>query len=193
MRKLNIILAVALISLLALPAKAGLLLEPYLGYQGGTLKTSITGGGSEDFNFYGATLGGRVGLTLPLLFFGADYSLVAGGKVTGNGQNADASQSQLFLVGGIAIPLLRAWLGYGLMNDLSAKFSGGEMKFKGDALKLGVGFTGLPFVAINFEYIMNDYKKLSTVGGEGSIGGSNYYSSVKMNSLLVSVSLPFDL
>ena len=79
------------------------------------------------------------------------------------------------------------------MNDLKNQASSGDITLSGSALKLGVGFTGLPFVALNLEYIMNDYNKYKSPGVDQSIDSSGYLKDAKMNSILFSLSVPFDI
>lgn len=172
------ILAVAVV-FSASAAQAGLLLEPYLGYTMGTFEDS-------DGKLTSPVLGARVGYSAVLLSFGVDYSMYTGGKVKDDNSDVDASGSQAFAFVGVGVPLIRAWVGYGVMNDLKLKNSGGESTYTGTAMKAGVGFTGLPFVSLNAEYIMNDYNKLKTPLGEGD-------TDAKGSEIRLSASLPFDL
>ncbi len=166
--------------MISLPANAGILLEPYLGYETGTQKSSTS---SDNYSVMG--FGARVGYTLPLVWFGLDYS-TGSGKLKSSGTDYDITGTNLFADVGIAIPLLRAWFGYGLQSTLTEKTAGGDAKITGDIMKIGAGFTGLPFIAINVEYLMYTPKKQTYGGVESTLSG------MSGTGLMLSVSAPFD-
>jgi hypothetical protein len=181
------------LSLVALPAQAGLLIEPYLGYQFGNLKTTDGAMGASPNTGHsdstsGLTLGGRLGLTLPLVFIAADYSTTNGKSGSDN-----AILNQLGATAGLSLPFFRAYLGYSFMNDLKVQPSTGEVTLSGSALKAGVGFTGLPFLALNLEYIMNTFNKYKGPGVDQSIDSAGYLKDAKMDAVQFSVSVPFDI
>lgn len=161
--------ALAAVTFTSAPAKAGLLLEPYIGYGIGTI-----GEGAGEGDLKAPYLGARVGMTFPILFLAADYMMPVGGEV----EDADLDGGgDLFAVVGASLPLLRAYAGYGFVRSL--KFDGGGELEDGNAIKLGVGTTILPFVAINFEYITGKYE-------EGS-------AETDSSLMMLSASVPFDL
>lgn len=161
-------------------AHAGLMLEPYIGYEFG--KTS-------DTDSTGVVLGGRVAYSLPVFFwFGVDYSLMAGGKVKTAGGDSDLTRSDLYAVAGVDFPILvRAWFGYGLMNTGTVKSNAGDAEAsKGSNTKVGIGFTFLPLVSINVEMINHkDYEVKS--------GALTLTSTDSDNTTMVSLSLPLDI
>jgi hypothetical protein len=65
-------------------------------------------------------------------------------------------------------------------NNLSVDFS------KGTGSKLGVGFTGLPFVDINFEYRTGTLNQMS-------FGGIDYDTEIKYSTLMLGLSVPFTI
>jgi hypothetical protein len=194
-------LAIAALSFMALPAKADLLLEPYLGFGAGTAKNTPFGvSGSYSDTMAGTTVGGRVGYAMPLLWFAADYSLSNGSfknseKPSGaSSVDGDYSGSNLYAVVGVKVPLLQAYAGYGLMNELTLK-KGVDEKFSGGTnFKLGAGFTGLPFIALNLELLLNKYGKFKGAGGESDINsGSTAVTDAQSTTWMITVSAPFRL
>lgn len=166
----NMLLALALVLGFSSTSQAGVLFEPYLGFEMGSTKNP---GGDMD----GTVLGARVAYELPVFFwFGVDYTMSVSQKLKpDNFGNSDAKRSALYAVAGVDFPILfRAWLGYGVMNEI--KFDNGKVD-GGDAMKIGVGFTGLPFVSLNLEMINEKFKEQ---------GGSRFEN----NSYVFSVSLP---
>lgn len=186
-------LAVAALTCLSLPAKAGLLLEPYLGYGFGKFEQA-TAFGNSDADTTGTTLGARVGYTFPaFLWLGLDYSMLLSGEAKGDNSTSDIEGSSLYAVAGIDFPiLLRAYIGYGFLHELKVKGTP-ESTYEGSAMKLGVGFTGLPIVSLNLEYIMADYDKVKGGGSDASIGSGNLITEAKSSTVMLSVSAPFDL
>ncbi len=169
-------------------AKAGLLIEPYLGYELGTLEQQIPILGTFKGDMSTAQLGAKVAFTFPILFIGADYSLPVGGTIKDQSSSTkyDVTGSQLFVLVGASLPMIRAYAGYGLINVLELKnqVGGGTTRYEGGtAIKLGVGTTMLPFVAINLEYILSNYDKIN--GTSNSNGKSNFF--------MLNVSLPFNV
>lgn len=179
-------------------AQAGLMLEPYLGYQttavDAKFKTlDLDAGGANQ----GVGFGLRAGYSLIMAWFALDYMMVPNGKFKPANElvmsEADYSRSDLWLTAGIDLPvLLRFWGGYGLMNTATFKDSSGDSKLTGGShMKFGLGFTGLPLVSLNLEYLMHEHKKIDAGGTETST--SDIYKTFKESGMLLSVSVPFDL
>lgn len=177
-------------------ANAGLLIEPYMGFETGTTAAASS---SADLTAKtsGMAIGARIGYSLPVLFWaGLDYSLLASGtaKPTITGSDYTFSRSDLYLVAGVNLPiLLRAWLGYGLANTLTAKKATGDETYKGGTnYKIGVGFTMLPMVTL---YVEAYHHKSSSVDGptgnqaiDAALSGG--YQDA---GLMFGASLPLDL
>ncbi|WP_347359660.1 hypothetical protein [Bdellovibrio sp.] len=156
---------------------ADILIEPYLGYELG--KTT-----DPDGKLTGSQLGLRLAYKTPLmLWVGADYTL-GNGEVDPDDNNLSketAKRSTLSGVVGIDFPiLLRAWVGVGLTNELKVDNAG---TFKGKNVKLGVGFTGLPFVSLNLEYVKDTWDKLDS---------NSLLTDAQNESYVFSVSLPLE-
>ncbi|WP_415061616.1 outer membrane beta-barrel protein [Bdellovibrio sp.] len=165
-------------------SQAGLLLEPYIGYEMGTAKSDSGGDGKTE----AVNVGGRIAYTLPVMFWlGVDANVGTSGKYKPDtGTDVDTKRTSLSAVVGMDFPiLLRAWLAYGFVNEI--KFDDAfDSKVKGSNVKVGVGFTGLPFVSLNVEYIKDDFKDVDTNLGSGT-------TDLKHDSVMLSVSLPFEI
>ena len=161
-------------------SQAGLLLEPYLGYEAG--KYSMSG---FDAKPSGTVLGLRLAYSIPMFWFGIDASS-SNGKINPetSGTNNDAYTRSVLGAGvGVEFPiLLRAWVGYGFSNKLANK-DVSNSDLTGTSTKFGIGFTGLPLVSLNLEMITDSYDKVNDVAVSG-ISSSGY---------VLSVSLPLDL
>lgn len=160
---------IALILGFTVNANAGLLLEPYLGYN----STEIDIAGADDAT--GLMIGARVGMTiLSTVFIAVDYS-------TGDmSWDTDGDMTRLGVTVGADIPVapLRAWVGY-----YQSKFEPGNSKFEGDGMKLGLGLTMLPIIDINLEYLTGEFDEINGT----SISG------IDETSFMLSLSAPFDL
>jgi len=161
-------------------ANAGLLIEPYLGYHTG----EVNDGSTKD-DFSGMTYGARVGYQHALgLMFGVDY--MTGSWEQDSNPKADLTPAILGVFVGYDFPvLLRVYGVYSLSNEVKHKDTSGSSTMKGDgAIKLGVGFTGLPLVSINLEYLQASYDKS---------GSTTLTPAIKASGYGLTVSIPFDL
>ena len=179
------VLSVLSVLCLSSTASAGILIEPYLGY--GMGKSKFTSPSAYEGDISGTMLGARVAYTIPIFFFGLDYGMFTGQfKVTSHSVlDYDASASALYLLAGAQIPLIRGYIGYAIMGSSKTKDSSGETTSTGSSMKLGASFTGLPFVALNLEYIRDTYTKSKDASSEWSVSGAS-------DIYLLSVSLPLD-
>lgn len=177
----KLILAFALVMGFTSASQAGWMVEPYLGWERGDAKNDLEG------TLSGTAIGARVAYTLPVLvWLGLDGMYTLTGEVDPDGgSKEDAKRTALYAVVGVDFPILvRGWFGYGLMNEWKASFSP-ESTFKGDSMKIGVGFTGLPFVSVNFEYIKDKLDEVKSGGMTGDI-------DVENTAYMISVSLPWE-
>lgn len=183
-------------------AQAGILIEPYLGYQMGqpkyTYASSVPsfGGQSGSDNVSGAALGLRLGYKLLLPWIALDYTGTTGTAKPDSkfsSKDYDYTQTSLAAVVGVDLPVIHVWAGYGFSNQATYVGSGGnnDMKFKGNYVKAGVGFGFIPFINLNVEYIMNNFNRVDVGNGEQDRG--DIFSELKSDSILLSVSLPFNL
>jgi hypothetical protein len=173
MKKLLVILALSL----STNAFAGILLEPYVGYLSGTKKQT----GNPNSDVTGMVFGGRLGFTMPLVFAAVDYSSGDLTSKTTGATDLGLKTTDLGLVVGANLSIIRLWGGYEFAS--TAKLHGFQ-ELKGSGAKVGAGFK-LPALPISFnaEYLMNTYDKS---------GSQTLTNKVKANSVLVSISAPFD-
>ena len=171
------------------PARAGLLIEPVLGYNFGNIEND--GLNELDDKFNGASIGGRIGYQNLGFQLGLDY-LRSTLDIDNDDFKEDVTMSEFAGFIGFEFPiLLRVYAGYifSANGETEAEFGSlkDDVKFKdGSGTKLGVGFTGLPFVDINFEYRKGKFSE--TKFGSDEIDGDTDYSS-----FMVGISLPFVL
>lgn len=171
------------------PAKAGLLIEPVLGYNFGGFEADTDPKIEEDFS--GAAFGGRIGYQNLGFQLGLDY-LKSSLDVDDNDYKSDLSTSEWALFAGFEFPiLLRVYAGYIFSANGEVEYDTGsgtdDLEFKdGTGMKLGVGFTGLPFVDINFEYRKGTFS-------EYKVGSVKDDVDTDYSSFMVGVSLPFVL
>ncbi|MFV8249965.1 outer membrane beta-barrel protein [Bdellovibrio bacteriovorus] len=172
MKKLLVMLAVVMG--FGSVSHADILLEPYLGYEMG--KTT-----DPDGKMDGTQLGVRLAYRSPVMFWvGLDGTLgLSGTFKPDTGSDDDFKRTSVYGVVGLDFPILvRAWLGYGFMNEVD--LDAGE-KLKGKSTKLGVGFTGLPFLSLNVEYLKETFDEYGS-----------FDSDAQNESVVVSVSLPLE-
>lgn len=159
-------------------SQAGILLEPYLGYEMGTTKNS-------DGKLTGTDIGLRVAYKSPVMVWaGVDAVMGTLKSKPDVGAEDDVKRTTVYGVVGVNFPILvRAWVGYGLSNEL--KFDTANVTSKASAYKVGLGFTGLPFVSLNFEYLN---EKVTDIGGISTTS-----PEPTNDSYVLSVSLPWTL
>lgn len=162
-------------------ANAGLLLEPYVGYGMGSSKI-----GTSKFDDSGLEYGARVAFETMGFFVGGEYM---GASITSKpktGTSTKETITNLGLTAGYQFPvLIRAFATY--YFDAQAKLdSTTPTTVKGSGMKVGVGYTGFPIIAINLEYFMVSYTK-GTIGG---VSGT-LTNKIDANFIGLSVSAPF--
>ena len=162
-------------------AKAGLLLEPYAGYQFGKLETTSSGisASSKD---KGIAIGGRVGYEFILPWVALDVKYYTGKDDSDPAY--DIKATDMGFTAGVTLPVLRPYAGYILKTEAKADNGSGEHKYEGTGFKLGLGLTPLPFVDFNSEYTVFDFKKFD--GNDLPSG-----DKAKGNSILLAVGMTF--
>ncbi|MGE3756691.1 MAG: hypothetical protein AB7H97_02995 [Pseudobdellovibrionaceae bacterium] len=186
----------ALVTLMSLffgtQAIAGIHLEPFVGYaMSGKMKTdSFTVAGTTvpagDDSYTGSTLGARVGYSFLGLLGAIEYEM-------GTLSVDSASITNLGLTVGYTFPiLLRAYATYVPSSKISLKDSDVEMMANGTGTKLGVGYTGLPFVALNFEMAAYTYEKADLKFAAMPASDGEYTINGTATHYAINVSLPFN-
>ena len=172
MKRLFAILALVSVSSVA---RADLLLEPYVGYFMGN--SEISGGYEEDFS--GLSLGGRVGFQSFGFMLGGDFMT---GKWEDDGNpSMDVTPTNLGVFVGYNFPiLLRVYGIYGFSSKLKHETTNYSNTYEGDSIRLGVGFTGLPFISINLEYFTAEYDEDDFGAQNPSLESSGYGLTVSL-------------
>lgn len=170
------------------PTHAGLLIEPVAGYS--FTKFEIDTQNSED-KANGSSIGGRLGYQNFGFQIGLDY-LRSNLSIDDNKYKTDFVANEFAGFVGFEFPiLLRVYAGYifAATGETEADFGAGKQKIEvsnGSGMKVGVGFTALPFLDINVEYRKGTYTELKT-------GNTKFDTNTDFNALMVGVSLPFVL
>lgn len=160
-------------------AHADLLIEPYLGYHLGSYKS-----GSTTTDQSGVSFGARLGYQQLGFMAGLDY--MTGKWTDKDTPKNDVTPSNLGLFVGYNFPvMLRAYGVYGIANSTKVESSGSSTKLEGSPqIKIGVGFTALPIVSINLEYMSATFDKAN---------GNTFTPNITSSMYGVTVSAPFDL
>lgn len=162
-------------------AKAGVMLEPYLGFATGKLGDKATGKSDGSGPYYGA----RVAFSTLGFFVGGEYQ-GSSLKIDTN-PKSDGTTTDIGATAGYEFPiLLRVYATYFVDSQLKMKVSGTNYTYKGSAMKLGIGWTAFPLVAFNLEYYTPTYTKL-----DGTTLSSDYKVSGNLTMLNVSIPLSF--
>lgn len=139
---------------------AGVLIEPFVGYQVG--RTQQTG--QSDQKYKTTNYGARVGYQKMGLMVGGEY--LGGQGTEDNGSPAaKLTTTNLGAFVGYEFPILvRVYATYAFDAKLDRKIGTSTTSYDGgNAVKLGLGFTPLPLVSVNLEYIKSTYTKINDV------------------------------
>lgn len=144
------------------PAEAGFLIEPVVGFSFSKFEPKDT----KEYKTNGINYGGRIGYQNMGFQLGLDY-LAGSEYVDSSHFKKSYNHTEWAAFAGFEFPVLfRVYAGYIFAADGDTKHkTTGKVKFDdGSGVKLGVGYTGLPFVDINFEYRSGTYDKTKTGG-----------------------------
>jgi hypothetical protein len=152
-------------------ANADFMIEPFLGYEWGDYKSGST---KEDVT--GTEMGLRLGGTFTMLSYGVEYAI--GSFEVDSTPTRDVDSTDMGLFVGFEFPILvRAYATYFIKSESEV----GSSEYEGNGLRLGVGYTGLPFVSINLEKISRTYDE----DQNGALA-----NDVKVETMMLSVSVP---
>lgn len=172
------------------PASAGLLLEPVLGYSV-LNKFELDAPDTSSEKGSGPSIGARLGYQNLGFQLGLDY-LRSSYSMEDNDFKEDLVSSEIAGFVGFEFPiLLRVYAGYIFAGnaETEAEVLGTkvDVEYKdASGMKLGVGFTGLPFVDINFEYRKGEFS-------EAKFGSDKVDEKTNFSAYMISLSLPFVL
>ncbi|MCB0407340.1 MAG: hypothetical protein KDD34_03990 [Bdellovibrionales bacterium] len=156
-------------------AFAGVHVEPFLGY---AVSGEAKQGSSKDDYNGGPIIGGRLGYGMLGFFVAAEYEM--GTLTQKSTPEVDVDVKNLGVSLGFEFPILLRIYGTYFFN---AKGDASSNEYKGSGTKLGVGYTGLPFVAINFE--MNNFSY-------DEVNGATLSPELETTYYTINVSLPLN-
>lgn len=177
----------------AFAAPVGFGVEPYAGYTfAGSFKSGADypGGTGTNNNFNGFTLGARALVNFEEIFFaGPDFTIIPTSNWDGSASGVSHNNVRLGLVAGVKLPMLfRVWAGYNFIDNQNTSQNNQSTQLAGSSFKLGVGYSILPMLSANAEFLMNKYGKFTDESNKsvsGDIGSGK--------SFLLSVSAPLSL
>ena len=171
---------------------AALLIEPLVGFNlGSKFDFKFDDSPAQNENYSGGkggAFGGRLGYQNFGFQLGVDY-LNSSIDMNTSDFKTNISLSEWAGFVGYEFPLfLRVYAGYIFSANGSTKKSTSESVdlSKGTGSKLGLGFTGLPFIDINFEYRTGTINQMS-------YGGTDYDTEIRYSSLMLGLSVPFTI
>jgi hypothetical protein len=153
-------------------AQASFLIEPYLGMH----FNSELEAGSSDSDASGIGMGARVGWQNLGLQLGVNYKMTS---FEFDDFNSDADYNHMGLFVGYEFPvLIRVWAEYIISSELD--FDNGGKYEDASGTTLGFGYTGLPFIALNFEITNVSYEEFNGNSLSGDFDLSTYMLSVSL-------------
>ncbi len=174
-------------------AKAGILFEPSVGYESGSL--IFTDANDLQNKFTNTSLDGglRLGIRNMGFWIGVEGLAATGGKSKPE-SGADKSYNGTTFFASMGYDFssrFRLVGGYGFQDSVVIKDDAGleATYYGGAAAKVGLGFYLFPHAALNVDYVLRDYKKYKINGVEHSItdlGGK----SLRTSTVLVTLSFP---
>ena len=149
------------------------MIEPFVGYETGDYEQ---GSASEDID--GVNLGLRLGGDTLGFMYGVEYQM--GKLVVDSTIPVDADTTDLGIYVGYEFPILiRAYATYYIKHDADMEI-GGDLEGSG-GMKLGVSYTGLPFIVLNFEMMSRSFDEQ---------GGASLATDIETDTMMVGVGLP---
>ena len=182
------------ISFLSLNAQAVVIIEPYIGYG----QTQVKGADRDDYHGKqsGMVFGERAGARIGKYFILADLFACTGTfSPQDKSQKRDATTSSVYLVGGInnsRYPL-RFWLGMSPLSALVIEYDGDDgdgVIFKGQGIKLGVGYDPFDFASFNLEIFYHRYKTSREKINKNDYGERSLNRNITSTGIAISTSIP---
>jgi opacity protein-like surface antigen len=175
-------------------SQAGVLIEPYVGYDMGSSKVTQSDGSSLKQDLSAMEAGLRLGLRHRGLWLAADGNFALSGK--SKPSSGDSSDFTAMTVGATLgydfTNRLRLYAGLGLLDSVESKDSAGTKTtlYNGTPLKVGVGYWIYHHVCLNLEYSSHDYKKVKGEGYDANLSDAGI-SSAKSEIYSLNLSFPF--
>ena len=167
-------------------SEAALLVEPVVGFNLGS-KADISSFPDSYSGGSGMGFGGRIGYQNLGFQLGVDY---LNSNIDMNDDDWDSNLKVSEWAGfvGFRFPVFfKVYAGYIFASSAETKIGGADFDLSsGSGTKLGVGFTGLPFLDLNVEYRTGKFDEIKASGID--TGWTMDYSSI-----LFSVSLPITI
>lgn len=191
-------LALAVFCLIGNAAMAGVVLEPYAGYEMGQIACVTNTSTNCDSKNTGVIYGGRLGIkSMRGFWIAAEYegSSTLTSKPDDGGTSSNLKHTALGgTIGYDSFGGYRIFAGYNFQDTLvTTAADGAETTLKdGSSYHFGIGyrFHMLP-MALNFGYWVGSYKKVESSGITSQIEDS--YSKIKPVAYTVTLSFPFEL
>ena len=191
--------------LLVLPvARAGINIEPYLGYMSGTSELTFYGIPFE-MSYKTPMIGGRLGYGMMGLSLGVDYSQSVSSfeweqeKPATTAVPDKMDYTNLGIYVGYKFPMMfRVWGTYFIKSEFEVATphpgSNAGDKWTGAGYALGAGWTGFPLVALNLEYrmITFDEQTNASTGVVTKLPVAGILTKVENKEIMISLSLPLD-
>jgi hypothetical protein len=164
-------------------AKADLLIEPVVGFSSGNFESEIN---EEEHATSGLSFGGRLGYQNLGFQLGVDYLNSTLSVDNDDWGDLDVSEWAAFI--GYKFPvMLRVYAGYILRSVANTEYQDLDMKFEnGSGTKIGIGFTGLPFLNINLEMRQGNWDQYI-------LNSNTVKDDTKFSTFMIGVSVPFTL
>jgi hypothetical protein len=184
-------------------ANAGIHIEPYIGYQLGSYsgdavaKTSSVDASIEiDGSQSGLAYGGKLGWGVLGLSAGLDY-MKATIESDGDETSTDYDVSALGAYASFTFPILLSVSGtyffdYEMVGDSSGTGAVNTTD-SGNGFKVGIGFTFLPLVSINLDYIVANIDDVKLDNNKGEDVEKIKNADAQVKNIMIGLSLPFDL
>ena len=162
-------------------AHAFILVDPYVGYEIGSGSA-----GSNSFKTSGINAGLRAGWlsNAERYWLAVDYETSFDASLDYEASDrSELKKSIIFAVAGMNFveKPFRIWAGYGIDEWVAKETS--DVTYKGNAFKVGIGYTRNKPVSINFEMFNETFKEVSGAGGGAD-------PDIKSTSYMLSVSWP---
>lgn len=161
-----------LVLLSSASVKASWFVEPAVGYEFGVLRSKAIFNDTKSKSIRGESVGARLGYSFLGASFGAEY-VTAQLKPEGKSKGG---MKDLFVTVGYGLPGLGVFGGYSLKSQL------GSHDLEGQAYKMGFRISSLPFIALNFQFLVRRFEKK---GSESIVAVDN-----SSKTFLFTVSLP---